>query len=381
MATQAISNLSIFQELQNFYQDRRTDLRQLGSALQAGDLSQAQQIYSALAALGQSGPFSNSEPFSKSDRAQAFEAVGQALQSGDLASAQAAFAKQQQTLKNITNTGQHSPAFIVNLSATQNAGGADDTAAESIYQQRQEFRQERKADLAQLGKALQSGNADAAQQAYDALVALGQKGPFRNAEPFQRADRAQDFTVIGQALQSGNLAGAQQAFLALAQTFDNHRTPGPVPLPPLFISSPTTTAGGIRPPHHTTPPTTQPPTTLTPPTVVPRHQPPTIAGGRPIGPPEIIINVGGSTTPNGNSPEIVVNLPKPSSTPEEIQINFGNSPGAGGQLTLDVSQQSGNAGEEIAINFNPGHTNYQLVLNLFETANSPAQSNSLSLTA
>src|SRR5436190_17671587 len=115
MSTQAISNVSIFQELQSFQQNRRTDIRQLGSALQSGDLSQAQQAFSALSALGQSGPFRNSEPFANTSRAQAFEAVGQALQAGNLAGAQAAFANLQQTHPNGNNTSQQSPSFIVSI--------------------------------------------------------------------------------------------------------------------------------------------------------------------------------------------------------------------------------------------------------------------------
>ncbi len=101
MSIAAVSSSSIFLELQSFYQNRQADVKQLGSALQSGDLNGAQQAYNALAALGQSGPFASSEPFSKSSRAQAFEAVGQALQSGDLAGAQAAFA---------TLTGKNSSA-------------------------------------------------------------------------------------------------------------------------------------------------------------------------------------------------------------------------------------------------------------------------------
>jgi DNA-binding FadR family transcriptional regulator len=380
MATQAVSNLSIFQELQSFYQDRRTDLRQLGSALQAGDLNQAQQAFATLTALGQSGPFGNSEPFSRNDRAQAFEAVGQALQSGDLAGAQAAFANLQQTQGGRHDGAHLRPAFIVSLSTTQNAGANYAAAAESIYQQEREFRQQRRTDLEQLGQALQSGNADAAQQAYDALVTLGQNGPFRNSQPFQRADRAQDFAAIGQALQSGDLAGAQQAFIALAGTFGHHHQlpPGPpTPAPPPATPPPTTVPPqGTLPPG---PPTPVPPPIVAPPTVPPGHQPPSTTGG-PSGPPEIIINVGGTTAPSGSATEIVVNLPKPSSTPEEIQINFGDSHGSGGQLTIDVKQLSG--GEQVALNFNPGSSNYQLVLNLFDTgSNSSPQSNSLSLQA
>ncbi len=43
MSTPAVSNVSIFQELQGFRHDRRADLQQLSSALQAGDLTAAQK--------------------------------------------------------------------------------------------------------------------------------------------------------------------------------------------------------------------------------------------------------------------------------------------------------------------------------------------------
>ena len=306
MSTQAVSNVSIFQELQSFYHDRRTDIRQLGSALQSGDLGKAQQAFGTLVAMGQSGPFSNSEPFANVSRAQAFEAIGQALQSGDLAGAQAAFASLQQTHGNGNSNAQHLPAFIVNISATQSSAGTDAAAdAESIFQQRQDFRQQRKTDIQQLGQALESGNVDAAQQAFDALTELGHSGPFRTSEPFQRADRAQDFAAIGLALQSGDLAAAQQAFADLASTFGHpHQVP---PGPPNLVPPPTSLPPiGTLPPH-TLPP--GPPTLVPPPTTLPpQTQPPLTSGGGPSGPPEIIINVGGSTVPNGSTREIFVNL-------------------------------------------------------------------------
>jgi hypothetical protein len=120
MSTTAISSGSIFQELQTFYQARQSDLKQLGSDLQSGNLAGAQQAYATLAALGQNGPFANSEPFAKTSRAQAFDAIGKALQAGDLAGAQAAFA----TLKsgdqnNSATQAQANPATIVSLSSTQ----------------------------------------------------------------------------------------------------------------------------------------------------------------------------------------------------------------------------------------------------------------------
>src|ERR1035437_6730813 len=100
MSTAAVSSLSILQELQSFYQNRQADLKQLGSALQSGDLNGAQQAYKAMAVLGEGVPFANSEPFSKSSRAQAFDAIGEALQAGDLARAQASFATLAGSLRN-----------------------------------------------------------------------------------------------------------------------------------------------------------------------------------------------------------------------------------------------------------------------------------------
>ena len=210
MSTGAVSSLSIFQELQGFYQNRQTDLKQLGSALQSGDLAGAQQAYNTLAALGQSGPFANSEPFSKSSRVQAFNAIGEALQAGDLARAQTSFA---------TLTGNESKSATSEQATIVSLTGAQSSNASSIYQQLQAYRQQRLADLAQLGQALQSGDLAGAQSAFNALTALGQTGPNRNGQVFSRADRAQDFQAIGQALQSGDLAGAKSAFANLSGTF------------------------------------------------------------------------------------------------------------------------------------------------------------------
>lgn len=395
MSTTAVSNLSIFQEIQNFYHDRRTDLRQLGRALQAGDLNAAQQAYDTLAALGQGGPFGNAEPFSRTDRAADFEAVGQALQSGDLAGAQAAFTGLQETFgHHHAAGGQRLPAFIVNLGSAEATQSTADT--ESIYQQLQDFRAQRKTGLEYLGNALQSGDLNTAQEAYDALVTLGENGPFRTSTPFRRADREQAFEAIGQALQAGDLAGARQAFSALADTFGHHAAQvGFGTLPPIIINifgggttppqtePPTTTPGGTLPPTPV-PGVTPPPTTggTLPPTPVPPPQSPPSTGGGPSGPPEIIINVGGSTTPSGSTPEIVVNLPNASSTSEEVKINFGDH-GSSGQLTIDVNQgQNGNPREEVSISFNQANFNYQLVLNLFDSVlNNPAPSSSLSLSA
>ena len=286
MSTAAVSSLSILQELQSFYQNRQADLKQLGSALQSGDLASAQQAYKALAVLGEGGPFANSEPFSKSSRAQAFDAVGEALQAGDLARAQAEFATLTVKRPNAETASQTTPAAIVNLTSTQpNTATAADNGS-SIYQELQAFRQQRQADVAQLGQDLQAGNLTAAQQDFSTLAALGQSGPNQNAEPFQQAGRAQDFEAIGQALQSGDLAGAQSAFANLEAA--GGPTVGPEPVGPQPI----------------VPPAVQGPAAST-----------TAANGSALS--EIVINLGGTSGTSGSSsttPELVINLGQGSSS-------------------------------------------------------------------
>src|ERR1700722_6783535 len=216
MSTAAVSGSSIFQELQSFYQTRGSDIKQLGKDLQSGDLSAAQQDFNSLAALGEDGPFANAEPFSKSDRVSAFNAVGEALAGGNLAQAQAAFA----TLRGSGNDPSDVAPTSVGFSGTQPSSAVSpNDDPNSIYQQLQTYRQDRKADISQLGQDLQAGNLSAAQQDFSALTALGETGPSKNGQPFQRPDRAQDFNAIGQALQSGDLAGAQSAFTSLSGTF------------------------------------------------------------------------------------------------------------------------------------------------------------------
>jgi hypothetical protein len=359
MSTQAISSSSIYQELQSFYQTRQSDVQSLGSALQSGDLSTAQQAYSQLVALGQSGPFGSSEPFYRSDRANDFEAIGQALSSGDLASAQAAFAKLQQTFGQSQSLSKsRSPAYTVKLSnqstasdtsssATNSASSA--SSSESIYQQLQDFRSERQTDLQQLGQALQAGDLTTAQQDYKALVQLGQQGPFSTAGPFRRSDRAQDFQAIGHALQSGDLAGAQKALGKLDATFGKQTQSGGGPN--LHVAS----SGGNGNPDAA-------------------H----IA--------EVVINIGGSTSstpPSANGSELVLNLPAPSAgSQEEVQINFGGSNGSNDQLTVQVGQtqgQNGVAGEQITINFAQGNNQENIVLNLFGAGSSTQQTQGSSL--
>lgn len=364
MSTQAVTSSSIYQELQTFYQTRQSDLQALGSALQSGDLKAAQQAYSQLVSLGQSGPFGSTQPFQHSDRASDFAAIGQALSSGDLAGAQTAFAKLQQTFgQSNSSSAASSPAYTVNLSTGSSSGlstgstsGTSGTSGtESIYQQLLDFRSARKTDLQQLGQALSSGDLTTAEQDYQNLVALGKQGPFSSGGAFRRSDRAQDFQAIGQALQSGSLTSAQQAYATLESTFGGHSNPGnPGGGSRIHIGSSGSTNSGT--------------------------------GGLS----EIVINIGGtgsSTPPSSSGSELVVNLPAPTSTgsPEEVQINFGGASSSPGQLTVEVGQtqdQSGNAGEQVTINLAQASNSENIVLNLFgagSSTQSQSQSSSLNV--
>ncbi len=52
MSTSAVSSVSLHQKLDAYFGLRHRDLRQLGQALQTGDLTSAQQEYAALQNLG-----------------------------------------------------------------------------------------------------------------------------------------------------------------------------------------------------------------------------------------------------------------------------------------------------------------------------------------
>jgi hypothetical protein len=125
MSTAAVSTSSIYQEVQAFYQQRGSDLQQLGKALQSGDLAGAQKEFAAIQTLGKSGPFASGDPFVSKQREQDFAAIGQSLQSGDLAAAQQAFVQLQSTFhQHHQQVTQPPPAIVVNLSGSNPASPA-----------------------------------------------------------------------------------------------------------------------------------------------------------------------------------------------------------------------------------------------------------------
>ncbi|HEY8034367.1 MAG TPA: hypothetical protein VIF37_02115 [Methylobacter sp.] len=86
------------------------------------------------------------------------------------------------------------------------ASSAAISGAGRWQQQRQNFNQ--------LSQALQSGNLDAAKQAFSALAA---KSPTAVADPNSPLGK------LAQALQSGDIGAAQQAFSALRSGHHHHR--------------------------------------------------------------------------------------------------------------------------------------------------------------
>ncbi|MGC1371378.1 MAG: hypothetical protein WA824_04495 [Candidatus Sulfotelmatobacter sp.] len=127
MSTSAVSSASLNQQLQTYFQGRQSDQRQLGQALQSGDVSEAETDFNNITALGQNGPFPTGEPYANSQREQDFASIGQALQSGNLAGAQQAFSQLQSTFSHTTSesgsgTGSSGgssggPEIVLNLSA------------------------------------------------------------------------------------------------------------------------------------------------------------------------------------------------------------------------------------------------------------------------
>jgi hypothetical protein len=164
-----------------------------------------------------------------------------------------------------------------------------------ISQQLQQYFQTRRADLQQLGRALENGDLAGAQTAYNNIVTLGKNGPRPNGDPFLISQREQDFNAIGQALQAGDLAGAQQAFATLRATFAK---PG----------------GG----------------------------PGTASSG-----PEIILNLGSGTGTSANPEQITINIANSANGGEQISLSVGNQGSSAQEVTLNLAA---NTNEQIVLN-------------------------------
>lgn len=120
MSMAAISANALSQSAAEFFQQRRADMQQLGQDLESGNLTAAQQDFTNLQSLAQSGPLAGNA-YLNSTRQQDFAQIGQDLQAGDLADAQTAYAQLQSTFQN----GTHAPEPVAAGSSMSNTAGPE----------------------------------------------------------------------------------------------------------------------------------------------------------------------------------------------------------------------------------------------------------------
>jgi ribosomal protein S20 len=126
--------------MQDKFKQMKDDMQKLGQALQSGDLSGAQQVYSSLQKLLPSSSGSQTQNSRQSTLANDVNALGQALQSGDLSKAQDAYATLQKDMQATHKKHHHHHAAAASSassdstvnSAVQTDGSTSDSAVKSI---------------------------------------------------------------------------------------------------------------------------------------------------------------------------------------------------------------------------------------------------------
>jgi hypothetical protein len=181
-------------------------LRQQMSALfkdiQSGNLTAARSDYSALAQLlgGPGGASASSSPFSA-----LLGQIGSALSAGDITAAQSALSQVQ--------TG----------SVSQAASQAQAVAASTPHHHHHRHGSATQDGVASLIQAIQGGDLDSAQQAYDSLTD-GDDGTLSGAADPAKKKAAGDnvfsqlVASVGQSLANNDIAGAQKDLASFAQT-------------------------------------------------------------------------------------------------------------------------------------------------------------------
>jgi hypothetical protein len=161
------------QNQQNPFQQIRSEFKQLGQDLQAGNLSQAQSDFSTLSHDLSSVLQNNTSTTANSSNpvVQAFAKLGQDLQSGNLQAAQQDF----------TTIQQDAPQNNAQVSGHRNHHHhVESSNGSSSSQQSSSLAQ----DFSQLANSLQSGNISAAQAAFSTLQNdIQQIGGFSSSQP------------------------------------------------------------------------------------------------------------------------------------------------------------------------------------------------------
>ncbi len=218
LSSNLISDLS---QQQNPFKEIKQDFQQLASALQSGDLTDAQSAYSNIQQVLQANSGSSTSGGS-STLQNDFTALGQALQSGDLSTAQSAFAQLQSDVQASRQTGGPGRWATQNQAQTQpndqyvsSASQGQNPAVEAIQ------------DYTQLASDLQSGNLTGAQSAYSNLQQLVQAASTSSTSSTTPTTVQTDFATLGQDLQAGNLTQSQSAFSQLQSDLDAATQPPP----------------------------------------------------------------------------------------------------------------------------------------------------------
>jgi len=244
LSSNSITN-SWQQQQQNPFRQIKQDFKQLASALQSGDLSNAQSAYSSIQKIlqaSQSSASSESSSNGSSTLQSDFATLGQALQSGDLSQAQSAFSQ----LQNDFQAGSQSGADTAAPSEAQD---------QYVSSQTQDPAQQARQDYNQLAGALQSGSLSGAQSAFAALQQLVQTQDGSNASSSTNSAGgsdaiANDFSALGQALSSGNLTQAQGSFSQLQSAVQAAEQPGALQAQNSTAASGTQVQGHPRHHHH-----------------------------------------------------------------------------------------------------------------------------------
>jgi outer membrane protein assembly factor BamD (BamD/ComL family) len=195
MSVSGISGSSFFQAYntgsvqRNRFQQFQQEFQQLGQDLQSGNLSQAQSDF---ATLQQNAPSSSSAASSSNPIAQAFSQLSQDLQAGNLSAAQTDYSNIQQDLQQKAAQGAQGHHHHHHHMPTESSQDSSSSGPGSVIDQA----------FGQLGQDLQSGNLQAAQQAYATLqqdfqqfAALGQASSGSSTSPAASATSGVNFTA------------------------------------------------------------------------------------------------------------------------------------------------------------------------------------------
>lgn len=234
LSSDLISDLSQ-QQWQNPFRQIKQDFNQLASALQSGNLSDAQSAYASIQQLlqaQQNSSNSNTSSTGSNTLQTDFAALGQALQSGDLTQAQSAFSQLQSDFQ----AGRRSTTGAAGAPPWLQQQPAQDQYVPSASQG-QNPAEEALEDYTQLANALQSGNLTDAQSAYSSLQQLlpaEQNSSNSSVRSNAPTTIQSDFAALGQALSTGNLTQAQSAFSQLQSDLQTPSQPagGAVATPP-----------------------------------------------------------------------------------------------------------------------------------------------------